>query len=314
MTETGASEGPVLVIGAAGIDIVGRSLQRLQMGGSNPAQMRISHGGVARNLAENLQRLGAQVHLITAVGDDGEGRQLLSHAAELGIDVEHSLTVPDQPTGAYLAVLDNTGLLQVGLDDMSATAALTPAHFKTCEALFDSVAAVVVDGNLSPKSLAAVVNMCQRSRVPLAADPTAVSLAPKFAPHLGHLWLLAPNLAEAAALCGAGLPDTGEARSLEAARQLVSRGVQTVLVSRAEFGVSYASASGSGNVPALKTEVLDPTGAGDALLATVVFGLLNEIPLDEAVRLGVTAAALTLRSHGTVAADLSLERLYDELI
>ena len=67
-------------------------------------------------------------------------------------------------------------------------------------------------------------------------------------------------------------------------------------------------------MPALKTEVLDPTGAGDALLATVVFAQLNDIPLDEAVRLGVTAAALTLRTLDTVSPELSLERLYDELI
>jgi pseudouridine kinase len=314
MTEAGPGEGPVLVIGASGMDIVGRADERLRAGASNPGHLRLSHGGVARNLAENLQRLGAHVHLITAVGDDAEGHQLLDHAAGLGIDVEHSLTVPGQTTGAYLAVLDHDGILQVGLDDMSATAALTPAHFRTCEPLFDMAATVVVDGNLAPKSLAAVVALCQRHGVPLAADPTSVSLAPKFEPHLAALTLLSPNLAEAAMLCGNGLPESGEERSLEAARQLVSRGVHMAIVSRAEFGVSYASPAGSGNVPAIKTEVLDPTGAGDALLGTVVFGLLNEIPLDEAVRLGVTAAALTLRSHGTVAPDLSLERLYEELI
>ncbi len=314
MTDATGREGPILVIGAAGMDIVGRSHARLQPGVSNPGRLRLSHGGVARNLAENLQRLGAQVQLITAVGDDGQGRQLLDHAAELGIDVQHSLSVPDQPTGAYLAVLDHNGLLQIGLDDMSATAALTPAHFKALAPMFESAAAVVVDGNLAPKSLAVVIQMCRRAGVPLAADPTSVALAPKFASHLEHLWVLSPNLAEATALCGDELTESGQARSLEAARRLVSRGVQMAIVSRAEFGVSYASAAGSGNVPALKTEVLDPTGAGDALLATIIFSLLNDIPLDEAVRLGITAAALTLRTQGTVAPELSLERLYDELI
>jgi len=59
--------------------------------------------------------------------------------------------------------------------------------------------------------------------------------------------------------------------------------------------------------------VLDPTGAGDAQTAAVLFGLLNGIPLDESVRLGISAAALTLRTPGSVVANLSLEMLYDEL-
>jgi pseudouridine kinase len=86
------------------------------------------------------------------------------------------------------------------------------------------------------------------------------------------------------------------------------------MITLAEFGVAYAATEGSGHIPAVKTDIVDPTGAGDALLATVVFGLLNDIPLDEAVRLGVTAAALTLRTRDSVVPDLSLERLYDQLV
>jgi pseudouridine kinase len=81
----------------------------------------------------------------------------------------------------------------------------------------------------------------------------------------------------------------------------------------AAAGVSYASAESSGHVRALQVEVVDPTGAGDALSAAVIFGLLNEIPLDESVRLGVSAAALTLRTRGSVAPELSLELLYEQL-
>jgi pseudouridine kinase len=81
----------------------------------------------------------------------------------------------------------------------------------------------------------------------------------------------------------------------------------------AEFGVVYASDDGSGHIPAVQTEILDPTGAGDALTSTVIFALLNDIPFDEAVRLGLSAAALTLRSQGTTCKNLSLELLYDQL-
>ncbi len=110
------------------------------------------------------------------------------------------------------------------------------------------------------------------------------------------------------------IPHADEARAIEAARHLTSHGIEMVMITMAEFGVGYATSEGSGHVPAVQTDIADPTGAGDALLATVIFALMNEIPTDEAVRLGVTAASLTLRSQDSVVADLSLEMLYDQLI
>ncbi|MGD2057801.1 MAG: PfkB family carbohydrate kinase, partial [Anaerolineales bacterium] len=114
-------------------------------------------------------------------------------------------------------------------------------------------------------------------------------------------------------LCPQPVTHADRDQVIDAARHLVSEGADIAIVTMAEFGVGYASADGSGHVPALKTEIVDPTGAGDAFTAAVIFALHNEIPLDEAVLLGVSAASLTLRSPGTVAPDLSLERLYDAL-
>jgi pseudouridine kinase len=85
-------------------------------------------------------------------------------------------------------------------------------------------------------------------------------------------------------------------------------------VALAQLGVVYASSETSGHIPAVRTKIVDPTGAGDALTATVIFALLNDIPLDDAVRLGVTAASLALRQRGTVVPDLSLENLYNRLV
>jgi pseudouridine kinase len=90
--------------------------------------------------------------------------------------------------------------------------------------------------------------------------------------------------------------------------------VEIVVLTQAEFGLYYATTDESGYIPAISTEIADPTGAGDALTAAVIFGLLNDIPLDESMRLGVAAASLTLRFSGAVRPDLSLEKLYDHLV
>ncbi|HQY23988.1 MAG TPA: PfkB family carbohydrate kinase, partial [Thermoflexales bacterium] len=105
----------VLVIGSANLDVKGRLLGPPIAGSSNASEIRTSHGGVARNVAENLARLGAPVTLLTAVGDDSVGDDLLRHADEIGIDISRALRVPGESSGIYLAALDMTGDLALGL-------------------------------------------------------------------------------------------------------------------------------------------------------------------------------------------------------
>ena len=85
-------------------------------------------------------------------------------------------------------------------------------------------------------------------------------------------------------------------------------------VHKAEYAQPVPLLNHSQNIPAIQTPIVDETGAGDALTAGIIFGLLEGIPIDECVRLGVTAASLTLRSNETVRADLSVDLLYDDLV
>ena len=124
--------------------------------------------------------------------------------------------------------------------------------------------------------------------------------------------MITPNVPEAEVLSGRSIGDENEA--ITAARDLVNAGVKIVIITLAEAGVVYASASDSGRVPAVSTEIVDFTGASDALTAAVVFGLLNDISLDESVRLGASAAALTLACSDTVCTKLSLDLLYDQVL
>lgn len=301
------------MIGAAGLDLVGRAELPLRLGTSNPGEIRVSDGGVARNVAENLARLGMEVTLLTAVGADDQGQLLLKQAGEAGVDVSHAVTIDGGRTGAYLAILNEQGLLHLALDDMRVIEFITPEFLQQREDLFEHARAIFIDANLTPPALATAVGLAKRAEAPLAADPTTVTLAGRLIPHLADLWLITPNGAEAEALTPHPVPHADRNLALDAARHLVSRGVRIAMVTMAEFGVAYATAEVSGHVPAVQTEIVDPTGAGDAQTAAVLFAMLNEIPLDEAVRLGASAAAVTLRHRGSVVQNLSLELLYDQL-
>ena len=304
---------PVLVIGAAGVDLVGRLKGDLLPHTSNPARIRSSFGGVGRNVAENLARLGQPVTLLTAVGQDQAGEQLIDQIAGTGVNVEHVLRSGEHPTGTYLAVVNPSGEMEFGLDDMRAAAALSAEYVRAHAGLFEQASVVFMDANLPRETLRAVMALARRTGLPVCADPASQALAARLKPYLPRLRLVAPNAAEAAILCDNVFDTSSRRDALEAAKCLVSQWVDIAIIALAEFGVCYATSETSGHIPAMRTEIVDPTGAGDALTATVLFALLNDIPIDDAVRLGVTAASLTLRYRGAVVPDLSLEKLYDYL-
>ncbi len=308
------SDAHVLVIGAANLDIKGRPETPLVRGSSTPGRIQLSPGGVARNIAENLARLDVDTVLLTAVGDDDAGARVLAHAAGSGIDTSEALVISSQPTSVYMALLAPDGSLDVAMDDMSCIAALTPHYLESKQHLFQQAAIVAIDANLTPETLTAVIRLCKEHQVPLCADPTSAALAGRLRPHLASFSMISPNVLETQALCSRSFAANDTEAAKSAAKRLVALGVDIAIITLAEFGAAYASAETTGHVPALQTQVVDPTGAGDAMTAAIIFGLLEGIPLDECVRLGVAAASLTLRTTDTVRRDLSVDLLYDALI
>jgi pseudouridine kinase len=307
-------DAPVLVIGAASIDFVGRLKTDLRTGTSNPAQILGSYGGVARNIAENLARLGQPATLLAAVGEDQIGDQLLKVTAQSGVNVDNVIRSSLHPTGSYMGVLNVTGELQLALDDMRVVSLLSPDYIRQHERLFQNASVVVVDANLPRETLRTIFSLARKAKLPVCADPTSTTLAGKLLPYLNRIHLLTPNSAEAGKLTGKVFKAVQTREAIQAAKQLVSDGARMVIIAMAAFGVCYATSETSGYIQAIRTEIVDPTGAGDALTATVLFALLNDIPIDDAVRLGVSAASLTLRHRGAVLQDLSLEKLYDQLV
>ena len=307
-------EGNAIVLGAAGIDMVGRLRGDLRKETSNPAQIRTSFGGVARNVAENLARFGQPVTLLSAIGSDPTGDQLVQQLESAGVDVSRLQRISDRSTGTYLAVVNNRGELQFALDDMRTSAIITPDYLETQKDLFKNASLLFLDANSPPETIRKAMSLARRARIPICADPTSVTLAERFRPYLSRLFMITPNNREAEVLCGRTIEISKRRQAIDAAKCMVTDGVDIAIITMAQFGVCYATSQTAGFIPAVRTEIIDPTGAGDALTSAVIFGLLNDIPLDDTLRLGVSAAALTLGHSGAVLPDLSLEKLYDQLV
>lgn len=303
----------VLVIGTSCLDMKGQATQSLQPGTSVPGTIHSSVGGVARNIAENLSRLGVSTTLLSAVGDDRPGQRILAQAGEAGIDISRVLVVPEIETGAYMALLDDQGKLAFGLDDTRIATAIKPRYIYDNRKLFRDAAMVVLDASPPPRTLQTIFRLAKQYQVPVCADPTSVTLASRLRPHLRDLLLVAPNVQEAQVLCRCSISEGNHDAVLATAKNMVTRGVKIAIITMAEEGLCYATSEESGNMPAVQTEVVDLTGGGDALTAAVIFALLNDIPVSEAIRLGCSAASLTIACERTTVPDLTLELLYDNL-
>jgi len=299
----------VLVIGAANLDIKGYMLGEPIAGSSTSAAIKNGVGGVARNIAENLVLLGVPVTLLTAVGDDYAGEDILNNADDVGIDVSRSLIIENATTGTYMGAISRDGNLFFGMYDLRVLHHITRDYLRLNRDAFRECSMVALDMNLDDDAMLAAFQMAREYGKPICVDPTSADRAYRLVPHLPLLDLITPNLAEAQAILDCPTLHTAD-DALTAARRLVGLGVGAAVITQAERGACYATTEESGQFPALKVEIVDSTGAGDALTAAVIFGMLQGIEIGESLQMGLRAAALTLHSAEAVAPDLSLDRLY----
>lgn len=303
----------VLVVGAASLDMKIRpSGTTVSFGQSNPGEIRWGWGGVARNIAENLARLGAEVHLITAVGNDNFGKDLLNQLTELRVNTSDCIVSDTAATSSYAALYQLDSQMWVAFDDMTVMDQITPGYIYRLRRLIRETDMICIDANIMPSSMRTLMRLAEEYDVPVCADPTAALLAHRIQPHLSQLSIVTPNKSEAEALLGTFF-DTEQAIS-EGARELVRVGVDLAIITLGADGLYYATSEESGRLPALPVSVVDPTGAGDALTAAVAYGLLSGVSPGESVRLGMAAASLTLSSMQTVCPSISLEALYNQLV
>lgn len=301
-----------MVAGGLNTDILSRSHAPLRLGTSNPAHTTFSAGGVGRNLAQNLAQLGVPTRLLGVVGDDLFGAGLLSLTEQSGVDVSGVLR-HSGPTGSYTAVLDESGELHAGLSSMALTADLSAADVAGWAAQLDGASALIVDANLPPDVVAFFLDEAARRGVPVALEPVSAPKAERLRPLLSParpVWLLSPDRTELAALSGANLTKLGDDGALiQTAQHLRQQGAEWVLLTLGKRGSVLVGEGPPLHTPARRAEVLDVTGAGDALLSGLLAGLWHGKTWAAALAQAHLCAALTIEAPGAVRADLSPDLL-----
>jgi len=291
-----------VVCGGVNIDIGAHSFAPLRAKDSNPGKVELSLGGVGRNIAHNMRLLGVPTYLLTAVGGDSRASQVEESCKELGIDLSHALRVPDGRTSTYVFVGDSDGDMAVAVADMEICEKLTPDYFASQKELLDGAAAVVVDANLPRESIAYLVEHCAAL---LFVDPVSTVKAEKLQGLLSHVHTLKPNRIEAELLSGVKITDNATLH--QAAQALLDQGVQRVFLSLGGDGVFAAQQGETHLEPICKAEMRNATGAGDAMMASLVWSFLAGRNLAESCAAGTAAAAIAVESEETINPSMSAE-------
>jgi pseudouridine kinase len=249
-----------------------------------------------------LGRLGVPVKLLSVVGIDADGDRVLAAAAADGVDVGGVTRTPAAETATYVAVLDPSGELAVGL--------VADAIYDTADAGWAASAlrtaagpdAAVIDANL-PAAVIARLLEGLGSGVLVVADPVSVPKAARLRDGFGRLDVVFAGIEEAAVLTGSAGDATFQAAALR------DVGIETAVVSMGSAGVVVADAGGVRVYEAIHPErVVDVTGAGDALVAGFVFGAVSAAA-PAPIAWGMAAASLAVESAATVPDGLSVDRL-----
>ena len=289
----------VTVVGGANTDICGRPAQALVRHDSAPGQVSVRHGGVGRNIACDLARLGLRTRFVTALGDDGFGASVAEGCRSCGVDMSLTRIVPGARSPVYLYLSDEKGEMDAAVSDMEVMAALTPAYLRAHLSELDESDAVVLDGNLPEETIAF---LCEKLRAPIVADPVSTAKAPRFASALGRLAAIKPNLLEARALTGKQNPE-------DCADALLRSGVGSVFLSLGAKGLLAASGEERVLLPCEKTELVSATGAGDAATAAIVWATVRGLGLAAAARAAVMAGAIAAASEEASPPLLRAEKL-----
>lgn len=283
----------VALVGGANLDIAAHAHAPLLGGDSNPGRIACSPGGVARNVAENLLRLGLDARLLSVLGDDAFGQVLRQAAQAIGLDLRACPTIAGARTATYLSLHGADGDMGVAVNDMGILEHLTPELLESHRALLQGAHAVLVDCNVRPDVLAWMAETLPHQA--LFAEAVSVAKCSKLLPVLGALHTLKANRIEAQAL--SGLAIDGPQSAMAAARALQARGVRNVVISLGAQGAAWCDASGaSGHRAAQPVHMASATGAGDALMAGLLYAHLHRMPMDPAIAWAMACAELTLSS------------------
>ncbi len=293
----------IYVIGGMNIDIKGIPYEKLVPHDSNLGKIIISFGGVARNIATNLSNLGLYVHFITITGDDEFSKLLLADCIKHGLNVDDSIIMKDSSPSFYLALENELHDLEVGINDMDLFNNFTIEKIKPVLDKIEEDDIVVVDTNWNEEFLNYILNHCKGK---IFVDPVSGVKAIRLKNCLDRIYGFKPNSMEAEILSG----EKGLEKQIKFFKD---KGISKLYISAGEDGLYGVDSKSIHHEETYADKIVDATGAGDSVMAGIIYSEFKGLNLEDSVKFASTMAKFTLESKDTVCNDINEKVINDYL-
>ncbi|WP_138205758.1 carbohydrate kinase family protein [Haloimpatiens lingqiaonensis] len=296
------SEKPyVLVLGASVVDIFGFCCCNYRSYNSNPGKIRMSFGGVCRNIAENLARVGVNTKFISVLGNDENGKSMLNHSALVGYDMKDSLILEGESTPTYMAILDGNGEMVSAIADMKSIDKMDCDFIKSKAQIIENAQYTILDTD-NPVNLKYILENF-KGNTKFILDPVSAEKAKNIKHLIKHFHTIKPNRHEAEVLADMKIETEEDLR--KAGKHFLSLGVKNVFISLDEEGIYYNNGTEEGKIKSSEVKVLNVTGAGDAFVAGLAYGYINNLSIEETVKVSMAMAVITISHQDTIHPDMN---------
>lgn len=291
----------VLVIGAQNIDIFSSVTTPYKLKDSNPAKIHLAFGGVGRNIAENLKRLGNNVHFLTVFTDDFFSKAAKSSLDDIGINTDESVFVKDQTNSIYMGIMDEANDLYLGLNDMEIITSLNKDVIISKEAFISQFPVIVIDNNLSQETIHEITT--RFSGKTIIIDAVSAKKAHKLTTVLPNIDFLKVNHIELFELSG---KDT----VTEAITALHQLGANTIIITNQASDIIVSTNQRQQRFKPIEIKTItNATGAGDAFISGFIHGTLHGYNIDKRIDYARSIAYLTLKDPNATSKTITLEEV-----
>lgn len=299
----------VLVFGISIYDIFGFTDANYRSYDSNPGRVKVSFGGVCRNIAENMARVGMDTKFITILGDDEKGKSIIEQASAMKIDMSNSLVVEGGSTPTYMAILDEKGEMVSAIVDVKIGNCFTREFIDSKQAVIKNSSYMVVDAD-NPGILEYIVTE-YKGTTNFILDPVSAAKAQLVKHLVPYFHTIKPNRHEAEVLCGFEIKTEEDIR--KAGKHFRDMGVENVFISLDAEGIYYNNGQAEGIIKANDVPVVNVTGAGDSFVAGIAYGYIEKKNIKDTVKYAVAMSVITISHEETIHPDMRHE-LVEEYI
>ena len=298
----------ITVLGGSNMDLIAYSNDKLIPKDANIGHLETIHGGVGRNIAENLNRLGFQVNFLSVFGDDAFGEELITACDTVGMNTSGSIKVKNHKNASFIAIMNSQNDLELGISAMEIYDDVPFDLVDANEALINQSDYCVLDTNMPEDILKHIVEKHPNKR--FALDAVSGIKALKAKAILDKLYILKVNLLEAELLSNIKV---NNANYDDLIHYFLAEGVQKVFITLGSKGVVVGEKDYIKQLEINAVKAVNTSGAGDAFMAGLVYGDYHNFDILKTVQFAQACSRLTVQHKKTVHPDLDAEMILNQI-